>query len=258
MEYKLSQQVDLTKVQTLPDLLHDATGISASVVDPDGTVLADLGWQEACRHFHWVNPETREYCRHSGTSIAFAPLAIQNDIIEPCRNGPVDAATPVTVPGQQVVHFVAGHFLTQPPYIDFFERQALQSGFDDPAYMRALPKVPIIDEAKLRTFLQCFSILTEILPEADVRNIAEPRTAPRILLRQGEEDRSELEGTTVSNVKDIALPYVEKLKKSGSSPEQTAPSILSSPILRRSLRLSFQKCRPEEKQRRIPILSCTA
>lgn len=257
MEYKLSQPVDLTKVQTLPDLLHDATGISALVVDPDGAALADSGWQEACRHFRWVNPETREYCRHSGTSIAFAPLAIQNDIIEPCRNGLVDAAAPVTVPGQQVAHFVAGHFLTQ-PYIGSFKRQALQLSFDDPAYMRSLPKVPIIDEAKLRTFLQCFSILTEVLGEADVRNIAEVRTAPRIFLEQGEEDRSELEWNTLSNVKDLTLPYVEKLKKSGLSPEQTAPSILSRPILRRPLHLSFQECRPEEKQRRIPILSCTA
>ena len=135
--------------------------------------------------------------------------------------------------GQDVANFVAGQFLLSPPDTEFFKRQALRSGFDESAYMKALSKVPIINEAKLRAFLQCFSVLTEILAEAGVRKLAvemsrrkqagksldaqsrtleEVNTTLRVLLNQREEGKSELEENILSNIKDLILPYVEKLK----------------------------------------------
>lgn len=53
-------------------------------------------------------------------------------------------------------------------------------------------------------------------------NLEEANTALRLMLRKAEEVRSELENTLLSNVKELVLPYVEKLKKSGLNDVQRA------------------------------------
>jgi PAS domain S-box-containing protein len=45
--------------------------------------------------------------------------------------------------------------------------------------------------------------------------LEEANVALKVLLRKGEEDRTELEETVVSNVKELVEPYLEKLKKGG-------------------------------------------
>ena len=44
------------------------------------------------------------------------------------------------------------------------------------------------------------------------RTLEDVNTALRVLLKQREEDKSELEGNILSNVKELILPYVERLK----------------------------------------------
>lgn len=46
------------------------------------------------------------------------------------------------------------------------------------------------------------------------RNLEELNTTLRVLLKQREQDREELEEKVLSNVKEFVLPYVEKIKKS--------------------------------------------
>ncbi len=46
------------------------------------------------------------------------------------------------------------------------------------------------------------------------RTLEDVNTALRVLLKQREEDKSELEENILSNVKELILPYVERLKKS--------------------------------------------
>ncbi len=52
------------------------------------------------------------------------------------------------------------------------------------------------------------------------RELEEVNTALRVLLKQREEDKGELEEKVISNVKDLVLPYVEKLKTSRLSLNQ--------------------------------------
>jgi PAS domain S-box-containing protein len=50
------------------------------------------------------------------------------------------------------------------------------------------------------------------------RNLKDANTALKVLLKQREEDRGELEEKVLSNVKGIVLPYLEKLKISRTNP----------------------------------------
>jgi PAS domain S-box-containing protein len=65
--------------------------------------------------------------------------------------------------------------------------------------------------------------------EIKTSNLEEVNTALRVLLKRREEDKSELEEKVISSVKDLILPYVEKLEKSGLNERQRAcVSILES------------------------------
>ncbi len=58
--------------------------------------------------------------------------------------------------------------------------------------------------------------------EVKSRNLEEVNTALRVLLKHREEDKSELEEKILSNVKKLVVPYMEKLRKSRLSDEQSS------------------------------------
>ena len=63
------------------------------------------------------------------------------------------------------------------------------------------------------------------------KSLEETNTALRVLLKKRDEDRTELEEKVLSNVKELVLPYLEKLKRTGLDQRQkTFASILESNI----------------------------
>lgn len=65
MTYKFRDIVDVKAVQTLLDMLWQASAIPTAIVDVDGTVLVATGWQDICTRFHRQNPEADDRCRES-------------------------------------------------------------------------------------------------------------------------------------------------------------------------------------------------
>ena len=51
-------------------------------------------------------------------------------------------------------------------------------------------------------------------------HLEETNTALRVLLKRREEDKVELEEKVLSNVKDLVLPYLERLQKTSLNPSQ--------------------------------------
>ena len=58
--------------------------------------------------------------------------------------------------------------------------------------------------------------------EVKSRNLEELNAALKVLLRQREDDKKEIEEMFLSNVKGLVMPYVEKLKNSSLAAEQNA------------------------------------
>jgi len=56
--------------------------------------------------------------------------------------------------------------------------------------------------------------------EAKSRSLEDANTALKVLLKHRDEDKSELEEKVVSNLKQLVLPYVQKLKKGKLEPSQ--------------------------------------
>jgi len=67
--------------------------------------------------------------------------------------------------------------------------------------------------------------------EIQTNKLKEVNTALRVLLKRREEDMTELEENVLSNLKQMVIPHIEKLKKSGLDAEQNAYiSILQSSL----------------------------
>jgi len=58
--------------------------------------------------------------------------------------------------------------------------------------------------------------------EIKSKTLEELNTALRVLLRQREEDKENLEDRVISNVKRLVTPYIEKMKKDRLNPQQTS------------------------------------
>jgi PAS domain S-box-containing protein len=94
-------------------------------------------------------------------------------------------------------------------------------------------KTPIKDsEANVTGVLGVFWNITERKRSQDAlrrreielqlkkNSLEEANTALRVLLKQREEDRADVQETVLSNVKELVIPFVEKLKRSRLDPKQ--------------------------------------
>ena len=210
MKHRFFDLIEVAKVQRLTDLFYAATGIPASVIDLDGTVITGSGWQEICTNFHRVNAETRERCIESDTVIANQIGAGQKYTVYGCKNGLIDAATPITIEGEHVANFFTGQFLFHPPDRDFFQEQARRFGFDEAAYMEAVAKIPVIDEARLQPFLEYFSEFAAMLGEMGLKHLKQIEAAAA--LRESEQrwatTLSSVGGAVIATDKDGGITFM--------------------------------------------------
>ena len=58
--------------------------------------------------------------------------------------------------------------------------------------------------------------------ELKTRKLEEVNTTLKVLLKRRDEDKTELEEKVLSNIKELIIPYLEKLKKSGLDTRQNA------------------------------------
>jgi hypothetical protein len=65
----LEDILDLEDLQSLLTDFHRLTNIPIALIDLDGHVLIQRGWQEICARFHRVNPVSRKNCIESGLKL---------------------------------------------------------------------------------------------------------------------------------------------------------------------------------------------
>ncbi|MGZ5897659.1 MAG: Bug family tripartite tricarboxylate transporter substrate binding protein, partial [Xanthobacteraceae bacterium] len=93
------------------------------------------------------------------------------------------------------------------------------------AYNQYLFKAPGYDPVKqFEPVTNAFYITAALVVSSELKvkslNLQEVNAALRVLLRQREQDKDEMEGRIVNNVERLVLPYVEKLKEKRLDDEQ--------------------------------------
>ncbi|AMK76058.1 MULTISPECIES: diguanylate cyclase [Methylomonas] len=158
---KYAELVDLVSLQTLMDDLHRVIGISNAIIDTDGIVITNAGWQDACVKFHRVNHDTCSNCIESDTALAEKMLQGETFAIYKCLNGLVDSAMPIIVDGQHVANIFTGQCFIEPPDLEFFRGQARHCGFEENSYLQSISKVPVIPKQRLETITKMYAQLAQ-------------------------------------------------------------------------------------------------
>lgn len=157
--------IDVAKLQALLNSFYQVIGIANAVIDIDGVIIAQAGWQDACTQFYRVNPQTGRRCIESDTSLAESmtrgvPYAVYN-----CLNGLVDTAAPIMVGGQHVANVFTGQFLTAAPDLALFSCQAREFGFDEESYLAAIARVPVVPQERVEAITRLYAQLAGMLAD---------------------------------------------------------------------------------------------
>jgi PAS domain S-box-containing protein len=171
-----SALVDIPKLQALLEDFHQVIGIANAIIDIDGRVIAHAGWQKACTDFHRVNAKTCLRCIESDTSLVESMTQGSTYAIYNCLNGLVETAAPIMVCGQHVANIFSGQFLTAPPDVEFFRRQARQFGFDEEGYLVAIAQVPVISQTRAEEITQLYARLAATLAENGMDRLRQQQT----------------------------------------------------------------------------------
>lgn len=151
--YRVSDLIDLVRLNELLEYFYKTTGISNALMGPDGTIFIAIGWQDICTKFHRNQTETRMKCMQSD-------LYIKNHLGEnpyavyQCGNGLMNVAIPVLVEGEHIATLYIGQFLFEKPDMEYFRKQAEEKGFDWPRYRESLLKVPIYTHDEIDAAIQ--------------------------------------------------------------------------------------------------------
>ncbi|AOY75861.1 PocR ligand-binding domain-containing protein [Clostridium formicaceticum] len=171
MVYKFANFVDISKIQELTNLFYKATGILTGILDLEGNILTASGWNEICTKFHRTHSKARDRCIESDTYISKILADNKNYKIYQCQNGLIDAVAPVIVQGKHIANVFTGQLLLDKPDLDFFIKQARELGFDESEYVRALLKIPIVEEERLKHIMGYLCGFAEILGEMGMKEL---------------------------------------------------------------------------------------
>ena len=115
MGTKIQEIIDIPTNQKLLTSFSDAVGIPTAIVDLDGNILIGCRWQRICTDFHRMNRRATKKCTESDTTLANNLREGRKYSLYHCRNGLVDAASPIVVQGTHIGNAFIGQFLTHPP-----------------------------------------------------------------------------------------------------------------------------------------------
>lgn len=185
MEYKGEDIIDIKKISQLLESYTKATGLVSALLDLDGNILCQSGWQKICAQFHRINPETAKNCHKSDTILAGNLQDGNKYNIYKCLNGLVDIAVPIIVNDIHIYNLFTGQLFMEAPKEEFFISQAAKYDFDKKEYMDALRQVPILNESEIKNKLLFLSQMTEMIVELSLAKYE--RIKSNIALKESEE-----------------------------------------------------------------------
>jgi PAS domain S-box-containing protein len=162
--YRLSDLVDLTKLQKMADAYHGLTGMPIGILDAvDGSVIAESGGQDIFVEFRRATPVLLQRRQQSDDSIK----------------------VPIVVAGRHLATLLLGQFFYEGEVPD--REQSIQlaheNGFDVDEYLAALDRVPVFSREKVDSILEYDKTLVSFLVDL----------AEQALLK-GQEDKTTGEG----------------------------------------------------------------
>ncbi|RNC66692.1 MAG: PAS domain S-box protein [Desulfuromonadales bacterium] len=174
MPYRFEDLVDINRLRKLVEQFNATADIAVGIVDPDGNILIEAGWQEICVDFHRVHPESELRCRESNAYIT-EHLGSEHSVEYKCKNGLWDVGMPIVIAGEHVATLFIGQFFYEgeKPDIEFFRSQARQFGFDEDRYLAALQRVPVVSRDKVRRTMDYYESFVSLIADMGLATLRE-------------------------------------------------------------------------------------
>lgn len=169
---KLADIIDVIALQEMMDDYYALTGISAAILDLNGTVLVRTEWQDICVNFHRAVPESCAFCYESDVSLSSGvPPGTFKEYR--CKNNMWDIATPIMLGDRHIGNIFLGQFLydDEKPDYDLFRAQARRFGYEESEYLAALGRVPRRNRETVRKAMGFISKLARMISKANYNNV---------------------------------------------------------------------------------------
>jgi sugar-specific transcriptional regulator TrmB/ligand-binding sensor protein len=146
--------LDIPLLQSTLTHFYTLTKIGFAFIDLKGNILISTGWQDICRNFHRVNPQTSKNCLESDILLTCGIKKGEIRIYK-CKNNLWVSVTPFFIGDKHVGNIFFGQFFVEdePVDLDIFAAQAEKYGFKKEEYLQALSRVPRISREKVNEIM---------------------------------------------------------------------------------------------------------
>lgn len=163
MKYRIMDIIDIEKIEKLMSDFYAITKIPYGLLDLEGNILSGIGWEDVCTKFHRANPVSVARCRLSDKSVVDRlKINRQEYYMYKCPNGIMEAVAPIMVEGEHIANLFCGHFFLQKPDEEYFNKQAIEFGYDVDTYLEALSRIPIISKDKIEICIKYYAKLAKM------------------------------------------------------------------------------------------------
>jgi PAS domain S-box-containing protein len=170
MKYSFAQLIDVAMLQELMDDFYMVTGIPSGICDNASHMFTATGWKRVCTQFHRVNPITLAHCLKSDQYI-LDHLHEGPFVGYRCPHGLFDYAVPLFIEGEHLANVMTGQMFHEPPDLDFFRAQAMEYGFDEDDYIRAVQEIPIVPQERIAHVMAFLMCLTQTLAKVGLSRL---------------------------------------------------------------------------------------
>lgn len=143
--------MDLSKLQDIQDKFSNATGLAAIAIDAKGEYLTEgSNFTDFCMKYTRGSTKGNLLCKKcdaEGKGCYF------------CHAGLMDFSIDIIVNGEKVGAVIGGQVLPAEPDEEKFRQTAQDLGINPDEYIKALHKVPIASESKIRDAADLFGIV---------------------------------------------------------------------------------------------------
>jgi len=174
---ELTNLIDIQALQSMMDDLYAVSKIGFALIDLRGNVLAANGWQDICKKFHRVNPQSLWNCLES--DLILTQGVSQGEFrTYKCKNNLWDIVTPVFIGNKHVGNLFSGQFFFDDEVVDkdLFAKQAERFGMDKDAYLAALDKVPRWNREKVKNLMKFYVKLAQMISKLSYGNLKLSKT----------------------------------------------------------------------------------
>lgn len=172
MNYKLTDLIEVPKLQSLINNFSDITGLSTTITETDGkAIIITSGWMDLCLKVHRVNPLSKERCDLSKLKIYNELNSGKSFVVMKCYNGLIDVCTKITVNDTHIATIFQGQFFFEEPDLKYFRLQAKEMGIDEESYISLISKVPVVPQNKIEQIARFLTNFSGILAEMGYKQL---------------------------------------------------------------------------------------